>query len=158
MKFKKLFLALIVGASCCCFASEAKIENAAPAVENVQAAAAPADGQSAAPAARKQQNSARKQQNSAKKQQNSWTGMLPMLILIAVMIFLFVRSNKKQQKQRQEMMDKMVKGAKVMLQSGVYGKVIEVKENDVVVEIAENTRVLVVKAGIANVINEDAKK
>lgn len=144
MKFKKLFLALIVGASCCCFASEAKIENAAPAVENVQAAAAPADGQSAAPA--------------AKKQQNSWTGMLPMLILIAVMIFLFVRSNKKQQKQRQEMMDKMVKGAKVMLQSGVYGKVIEVKENDVVVEIAENTRVLVVKAGIANVINEDAKK
>ena len=142
MKFKKLFLALIVGASCCCFASEAKIENAAPAVENVQAAAAPADGQSAAPAAR--------------KQQNSWTGMLPMLILIAVMIFLFVRSNKKQQKQRQEMMNKIVKGTKVLLNSGVYGKVIEVKENDFVIEIAENVRVLVVKEGIARV--EEEKK
>ena len=82
--------------------------------------------------------------------------MIVPILLIVVMIFFFNRANKKQQKQRQEMMNKIVKGSKVLLNSGVYGKIIEVKENDFVVEIAENVRVLVVKEGIARV--EEEKK
>ena len=88
--------------------------------------------------------------------QSSWKSMIVPIGIIVVMILLFSRANKKQQKQRQEMMNKIVKGTKVLLNSGVYGKVIEVKENDFVIEIAENVRVLVVKEGIARV--EEEKK
>ena len=90
------------------------------------------------------------------QQQSSWKSMIVPIAIIVVMILLFSRANKKQQKQRQEMMNKIVKGTKVLLNSGVYGKVIEVKENDFVIEIAENVRVLVVKEGIARV--EEEKK
>ena len=81
--------------------------------------------------------------------------MIVPILLIVGMIFLFSRANKKQQRQRQEMLDKIVKGSKVLLQSGVYGKVVEDRGNDLLIEIAENVRVLVVKAGIANVETED---
>ena len=87
---------------------------------------------------------------------NPWITFLPFIIIIVAMFFMTARANKKQQKQRQEMMNKIVKGTKVLLNSGVYGKVIEVKENDFVIEIAENVRVLVVKEGIARV--EEEKK
>jgi len=125
-------------------AAEATVENA-PA-----AAPAPAAAQTAAPAA---ENAPAAQPKA--QQQGSWKGMIVPILLIVGMIFLFSRANKKQQRQRQEMLNKIVKGSKVLLQSGVYGKVVEDRGNDLLIEIAENVRVLVVKAGIANVETED---
>ena len=134
MKIKTLFLTLMICGACYCSAAETP----APAAQ-----AAPASAETAAPA-------------NPKAQQSSWKSMIVPVGLIVVMILLFSRANKKQQKQRQEMMNKIVKGTKVLLNSGVYGKIVEVKENDFVVEIAENVRVLVVKEGIARV--EEEKK
>lgn len=133
MKIKTLFLTLMICGACYCSAAEAPAAQTAPA----------ATTEAAAPAA-------------PKAQQSSWKSMIVPVGLIVVMILLFSRANKKQQKQRQEMMNKIVKGTKVLLNSGVYGKIVEVKENDFVVEIAENVRVLVVKEGIARV--EEEKK
>lgn len=138
---KNLFLSLLLcGVFYTAAAADAKVE-AAPAqtVQTAPAANAPAAAPAKKPA-----------------QQSSWKGMIVPILLIVVMIFFFNRANKKQQKQRQEMMNKIVKGSKVLLNSGVYGKIVEVKENDFVVEIAENVRVLVVKEGIARV--EEEKK
>lgn len=133
MKIKTLFLTLMICGACYCSAAEtpAAAPNNAPATEAVAPAKKP-------------------------QQQSSWKSMIVPIGIIVVMILLFSRANKKQQKQRQEMMNKIVKGTKVLLNSGVYGKVIEVKENDFVIEIAENVRVLVVKEGIARV--EEEKK
>ena len=78
-------------------------------------------------------------------------------LLILAMIFIFSRSNKKQQQKRQEMLDRIVKGSRVMLNSGVYGKISEVREKEFLVEIAENVKVLVVKNGIASVEDENEK-
>ena len=134
MKLKTLFLTLMICGACYCSAAEAP---AAPAAANAAAAEAVVPAQKA-------------------PQQSSWKSMIVPIGIIVVMILLFSRANKKQQKQRQEMMNKIVKGTKVLLNSGVYGKVVEVKENDFVIEIAENVRVLVVKEGIARV--EEEKK
>jgi preprotein translocase subunit YajC len=89
---------------------------------------------------------------------SSWTSMVPMILIFVVMIFIFSRSNKKQQQKRQEMLDRIVKGTKVLLNSGVYGKVYEVREKEFVVEIADNVRVLVIKNGIASVEDEEEVK
>ena len=56
------------------------------------------------------------------------TGMLPIIIVFAVMIFFMMRSQKKQQQKRQEMLDKIVKGSRVLLNSGMLGNVVEVRE------------------------------
>lgn len=85
------------------------------------------------------------------------TGMLPIIIVFAVMIFFMMRSQKKQQQKRQEMLDKIVKGSRVLLNSGMLGTVAEVREKTVVVEIADKVRVEVVKNGIADVVEEQAE-
>lgn len=136
MKFKSIILGLVICGACYCSAADAQV-SAAP--------AAAAEVQSAAPVAKK-----------AAPQQSSWKSMIVPVALIVVMIFLFSRANKKQQRQRQEMMNKIVKGSKVLLNSGVYGKIVEVRENEFLVEIAENVRVLVIKEGIARI--EEEKK
>ncbi len=78
------------------------------------------------------------------------------LIIIAVMIFLMFRASKKQQKQHQEMLDRIVKGSKVVLNSGVLGKVSEVREKEFLVEIAENVKVLVLRDTVT-LIEEDTE-
>ena len=135
MKIKTLFIALMIASSC--WFGTVNAADAAPAT-----APAAAEQVAAAPAKKAQP-------------QSNWKGMLVPILIVVVMIFLFSRANKKQQRQRQEMLDKIVKGSKVLLQSGVYGKVVEDRGNDLLIEIAENVRVLVVKAGIANVETED---
>ena len=57
-----------------------------------------------------------------------------------------------------EMLDRIVKGTRVMLTNGVYGKIIEVRETTFIVEVAENVRVEVIKNGIASNEDEEAAK
>ena len=93
-------------------------------------------------------------------QGNSLMSFIPLILIFVVMMFFMSRSQKKQQQKRQEMLDRIVKGSRVLLNSGVYGKVVEVREKEFLVEIAENVKVLVIKNGIASVEEEksgDAK-
>ena len=144
MKFKAIILSLMLAVCGICFADTAAPAAAAvPAAAQVQSAA-PADNAAAAPA-------------KNQKKGSSWQGMLMPILLIVAMIFIFSRSNKKQQQKRQEMLDRIVKGSRVMLNSGVYGKISEVREKEFLVEIAENVKVLVVKNGIASVEDENEK-
>ena len=153
MKFKSILLALFIGAAGVCFAAEKPAAAPAP---QAQVNPAPA----AADAGAKTENTSGDSEKPAPKKGGSsigqWIQMLMPIILIVVMIFIFSRSNKKQQQKRQEMLDRIVKGSKVLLNSGVYGKVSEVRENEFLVEIAENVKVLVVKNGVASVEDEDA--
>ena len=80
---------------------------------------------------------------------------LPIILIIVAFYFFIFRGNKKQQQKRQEALDRIVKGTKVMLNSGVYGKVVEVREKEFLVEIAENVQVLVIKNGV-NPVEEEA--
>ena len=156
MKFKSILLALFIGAAGVCFAAENK-PAAAPAPQ-AQVNPAPA----AADAGAKTENTSGDSEKPAPKKGGSsigqWIQMLMPIILIVVMIFIFSRSNKKQQQKRQQMLDSIVKGTRVMLNSGVYGKVYAVRENEFEVEIADGVRVLVVKNGIASVEDEEADK
>ena len=154
--FRKLFPMLALCAACSAVVGDDKAAPASAAASGaaqvqtaIQAqtpAAAQGQVQTAAPAQKAPANTKRNNANSG-----SWTSMMMPVLLIVVMIFFFSRANKKQQQKRQEMLDRITKGTKVLLNSGVYGKIVEVRENDFLVEIAENVRVLVVKSGVANV-------
>ena len=82
---------------------------------------------------------------------NPWIQMLPFILIFVVMIFFMNRSQKKQMQKRQEMMDKIAKGTKVLLNSGIYGTVEAVNEDSMIVEIATGVKVKVAKAGIAGI-------
>ena len=86
-----------------------------------------------------------------------WLSMLPFILIFVVMIFFMNRSQKKQMQKRQEMMDKIAKGSKVLLTSGIYGVVDAVHDDSMVVEIASGVKVKVAKAGVADVVTDGEK-
>ena len=117
------------------------------AANEAAASAAPAVQQSAGDAAA-----------AAQQQPNPWMSILPFILIFAVMIFFMNRSQKKQMAKRQEMMDKITKGTAVVLTSGVYGKVAEVREDSFIVEIADNVKIRVNKSGIAALDEPEVSK
>ncbi len=82
--------------------------------------------------------------------------MFMILLMIAVLFFFTFRSNKKQQQKRQQMIDSIVKGTRVLLSTGVYGTVVEVKDKTYMIEIADKVVVEAVKAGVSEVIGQSA--
>ena len=92
-------------------------------------------------------------------QGNQLMSFIPLILIFVVMMFFMSRSQKKQQQKRQEMLDRIVKGSRVLLQSGMMGTVTEVKEKSFFVEIADKVVVEVVTNGIADlVVGEEEKK
>lgn len=77
-----------------------------------------------------------------------------MAILFAIMYFLMIRPQKRREKERKEMINSVKSGARVLLTSGFIGEVIEVRENTLIVRIAENTKVELVRAGISQILEK----
>ena len=85
-------------------------------------------------------------------QGNNLMSFIPLILIFVVMMFFMSRSQKKQQQKRQEMLDRIVKGSRVLLQSGMMGTVTEVKEKSFLVEIADKVVVEVVVNGVADLV------
>ncbi|MCR5516187.1 MAG: preprotein translocase subunit YajC, partial [Lachnospira sp.] len=58
--------------------------------------------------------------------------------IIAMMYFLAIRPQKKQQKEQQILMESMEVGDVVLTTSGFYGVIISLSEDDVIVEFGNN--------------------
>ena len=81
---------------------------------------------------------------------------VPMILVFVVLIFFMNRSQKKQQEKRQEMLDRITKGTPVLLNSGVYGKVVEVQKECFIIEIADKVQVRVSRNGVACIEGEES--
>ena len=69
--------------------------------------------------------------------------LLMFVIIIAIMYFLMIRPQRKQQKMLEEFRRSLKPGMEVVTNGGIYGKVKEVDSNIVVLEIAHNVNVRV---------------
>ena len=62
-----------------------------------------------------------------------------LVLMIVVMYFFFFRPQMKRQKEDKKFREAIAKGQRVVTTSGIHGKILEVKDNTVVIE-SENTR------------------
>lgn len=74
------------------------------------------------------------------------------LVLIAVMYFLMIRPQMKRSKEHRGMLEKLGNGDEVITNGGMAGTVREIGDSFITVEVADNVRVRVQKAAIANVL------
>jgi preprotein translocase subunit YajC len=81
-------------------------------------------------------------------------GMLPVFVIFGVMIFLMYRSQKKQARERQEMLAAIKAGDKVITNGGIKGTIDKVKDDAYILKVADNVRIEIVHAGIAKVLKE----
>jgi preprotein translocase subunit YajC len=75
------------------------------------------------------------------------------VVLLGIMYFLTIRPQQKQHRVRQAMLSSLRVKDKVVTAGGIYGKITKVKEDSVLVQIAEKVEVEVAKSGIASVEN-----
>src|SRR5215510_13479927 len=67
------------------------------------------------------------------------SGMLmPILLCFGVFYFIILRPEKKQRMARQAMLAALKKGDKVLTTSGMYGTIVQVQDQVVTVQVAEN--------------------
>lgn len=78
--------------------------------------------------------------------------LLPFVAIIGIMYFLVIRPQQQRLKAHQQMVAAVKRGDVVVTGGGIVGKVVKVLENDeVMVEIAEEVRIRVIKSTIADV-------
>jgi preprotein translocase subunit YajC len=72
-----------------------------------------------------------------------------MLALIIVVFYMFmIRPQMKRQKELRKFQEALQKGDKVIVSGGVFGKIADIKEDHLLVEIADNVRIKVVKSTV----------
>ncbi len=74
--------------------------------------------------------------------------LLPLLAIIAIFYFFMIRPQMKKQKETRQFREGLQKGDKVLTVGGIYGKISELKETTVLLEIADGVRIKVDKAGL----------
>ena len=78
--------------------------------------------------------------------------LIPIVLIFAIMYFLVIRPQQKRAKEQQALLASVKRGDEVTLSGGMYGKVTQVEEKTVLVEIARNTQVKFDKGAIQNIV------
>jgi preprotein translocase subunit YajC len=79
---------------------------------------------------------------------NPLMSFLPLLLIIVVFYFFMIRPQMKRQKETRKFRESLKKGDKVVTTGGIYGKVTEIKETVIHLEIAKEVVIKVDKNGI----------
>ncbi len=77
--------------------------------------------------------------------------MVPLFVIMGVMFFFMFRTQRKQAKQRLEMLNCIKAGDRVVTGGGIMGTVKKVHEKSFIVEIAEKVEIEVTKSGVSGI-------
>ena len=78
--------------------------------------------------------------------------MAPLILLFAIFYFLLIRPQQQRAKQHQAMVNAVRRGDSVVTAGGMVGRVAKVKDvGEILVEIADNVQVRVVKSTLSDV-------
>ncbi len=79
---------------------------------------------------------------------NPLMSFLPLLLIVVIFYFFMIRPQMKRQKETRKFREALKKGDKVVTTGGIYGKISEVKENFIILEVAKEVEIKVDKNGI----------
>ncbi|MDR0296211.1 MAG: preprotein translocase subunit YajC [Prevotellaceae bacterium] len=66
--------------------------------------------------------------------------LLMMVLVFVVMWFFMIRPQQKRQKELRRFRESLQKGDKVVTSGGIYGTIVEIKDNYILVEVDQNVR------------------
>ncbi len=78
----------------------------------------------------------------------AYSGILMMVLIFVVFYFFMIRPQTKRQKEIKAQREAMKQGDRVVTSGGIYGKIRDIKETTVTVEIADNVRITVDKNSV----------
>jgi preprotein translocase subunit YajC len=79
-------------------------------------------------------------------------GLVPLVLMFLILWFLMIRPQMKRAKEHKAMVAALAKGDEVITQGGMAGKITEIDESFVHLEIADNVNVVVQRGAVATVL------
>jgi preprotein translocase subunit YajC len=83
------------------------------------------------------------------------TMLIYFVILVGITYLMIIRPQQKQRKERENLMNALRVRDKVVTTGGIYGKITKIKDQSVMIEIADKVEIELARAGIASVENRD---
>ncbi len=85
--------------------------------------------------------------------QGGMAGMfIPLLLMFGVLYLFMIRPAQKKQKEKEKMLSALTKGDRVVTSGGIYGDIQTVKENSVILRVADNVKLEVQRGSIGAVL------
>ena len=91
-------------------------------------------------------------------QGSNWTGMLMIVAMVAIFYFFMIRPQSKKQKEIKKAREAMKNGDRVVTAGGIHGKIKDIKDNSINIEVAPGVVIKVDKNSVYPVIEEQPKK
>ncbi len=85
-------------------------------------------------------------------------GLLPLIILFAVFYFMLIRPQMKRAKEHRKLISELAKGDEVVTSGGIGGKITNVGDSFVTLEIGEDVQVKVQKDAVTTVLPKGTLK
>ncbi len=79
---------------------------------------------------------------------------VPLIFIFIIMYFVMIRPQKKRQEQQQKLVGSLKSGDRVVTSAGIHGLIANVKENTVLLKVADNVKIEIDKSAITNVLKE----
>ncbi len=83
-------------------------------------------------------------------------GFLPIILIFAILYFIMIRPQQKKQKEHQKLISELQKGDKVITSGGMHGVISSLKDETVIVKIADNVKVEINRSSVTRVLEKSA--
>lgn len=87
-------------------------------------------------------------QQEAQEGGSAWSGMIMIVAMIVIFYFFMIRPQSKKQKELKKAREAMKKGDKVVSAGGIHGKIKELNDNWVMMEIAPSVTIKIDKSSV----------
>jgi preprotein translocase subunit YajC len=79
---------------------------------------------------------------------SAWSGLMMMVVIIAIFYFFMIRPQQKKQKDIQKAREALKVGDRIVTAGGVYGKIKEIGDVYMLIEIADGVRIRIDKTSV----------
>ena len=79
---------------------------------------------------------------------NPLMSFIPLILIIVVFYFFMIRPQMKRQKELKNFRESLKKGDKVITTGGIYGRIVEIEDHAILIEVDTNVKIRVDKVAI----------
>ena len=88
----------------------------------------------------------------AAAQGGGFMSFLPLIIIFAIFYFLLIRPQQKRAKEHRDLVSKLTKGDEVVAAGGLYGRVSDLDETSITLEVANGVSIKVQRQSVGQVL------
>ena len=81
--------------------------------------------------------------------QSSWLSFLPLILIVVVFYLFFIRPQMKRSKDQKKFRESLEKGQKVITIGGIHGRIVEIQDTTVTIEVEGQVRLRIEKSAVA---------